>query len=219
MPPFGTYQTTPSTSRNRVVRNETSSTVPVAKPRSTTSPTPTWSSMMMNAPLIRSRSRFCAPNASATPISPALVSTAAPEIAEHREDERGRDDPHDDRRELARPRAIVCARSCRRVVGVGALDSGSSRTRRPPTVIVAAFSHRVTARRTTRRSSRLATTAPRMMTTTVTHGESTSATLAAPVLSVTLPTHRHSHGPRSGPHACWTTSWASTAEAASTATG
>ena len=56
---------------------------------------------------------------------------------------------------LASPRAIVCARSWRRVVGVGALDSGSRRTRRPPTDMrLTLLSHRMTARRTTRRSRR-----------------------------------------------------------------
>ena len=69
--PFGMCQTTPSTSRSRVVRRLTPSTVPVATPASTTSPTPNWSSMSMNMPERKSRTSDCAPNPRATPAMPA----------------------------------------------------------------------------------------------------------------------------------------------------
>ena len=45
-----TYQTVPLTSRSRVTRRLTASTVPMASPRSTTSPTPYWSSKIMKMP-------------------------------------------------------------------------------------------------------------------------------------------------------------------------
>ena len=71
MVPFGTCHTTPSTSRSRVVRRLTPSTVPVATPVSMTSPTPNWSSISMNMPERKSRTRDCAPNPSAIPAMPA----------------------------------------------------------------------------------------------------------------------------------------------------
>ena len=48
--PFGMCHTVPSTSRRRVVRRLTPSTVPVASPASITSPTPYWSSTSMKMP-------------------------------------------------------------------------------------------------------------------------------------------------------------------------
>jgi hypothetical protein len=69
--PFGTCQTVPSTDRTRVVRRLTTSTTPVASPRSTVSPTPYWSSTRMKMPDRKSRTRLCEPNPSATPMIPA----------------------------------------------------------------------------------------------------------------------------------------------------
>jgi hypothetical protein len=40
-------------------------------PTSTVSPTPNWSSSSMSMPEMKSRTRFCAPNATATPTMPA----------------------------------------------------------------------------------------------------------------------------------------------------
>ena len=48
--PLRTYQTVPLTSRSRVLRRPTASTVPVASWKSMTSPTPYWSSSIMNMP-------------------------------------------------------------------------------------------------------------------------------------------------------------------------
>ncbi len=94
--PFGTCHTTPSTSRSRVVRRLTPSTVPLATPASTTSPTPNWSSISMNMPERKSFTSDCAPNPSATPTMPAPAMQRRqvdPERLEHR-DHRDRPD-HD----------------------------------------------------------------------------------------------------------------------------
>ena len=48
--PLRTYQTVPLTSRSRVTRRLTASTVPMASPRSISSPTPYWSSKIMKTP-------------------------------------------------------------------------------------------------------------------------------------------------------------------------
>ena len=48
--PLRTCQTMPCTSRSRVIRNVTVSTVPVAPPTVITSPTPYWSSTSMKMP-------------------------------------------------------------------------------------------------------------------------------------------------------------------------
>ena len=69
--PFRTYQTVPLTSRSRLTRSPTASTVPEISPRSTTSPTPYWSSRIMKIPDRKSFTRFCAPKPSATPTIPA----------------------------------------------------------------------------------------------------------------------------------------------------
>ena len=73
--PLRTYQTVPSTSRSRVTRSPTDSTVPDASPRSTTSPTPYWSSKIMKMPERKSLTRLCAPKPSATPTTPALATS------------------------------------------------------------------------------------------------------------------------------------------------
>ena len=73
--PLGMCQTVPSTERRRVVRSDTASTVPVASPRSTMSPTPNWSSIRMNAPERKSRTRDCEPKPIATPSTPAPASS------------------------------------------------------------------------------------------------------------------------------------------------
>src|SRR6478735_2717805 len=75
--PLRTYQVTPLASRNRVIRRVTSSTVPIASPVSITSPTPYWSSMIMNTPERKSLTRLCAPKPSATPATPADASSGA----------------------------------------------------------------------------------------------------------------------------------------------
>src|SRR6478609_6758837 len=75
--PLRTYQVTPLASRNRVIRRVTSSTVPIASPVSITSPTPYWSSMIMNTPARKSLTRLCAPKPSATPATPADASSGA----------------------------------------------------------------------------------------------------------------------------------------------
>ena len=69
--PLRMYQSTPRPSRIVVIRSPTDSTVPLASPTSTTSPTPYWSSMSMKMPDRKSRTRFCAPNPTATPTMPA----------------------------------------------------------------------------------------------------------------------------------------------------
>ena len=71
--PLRTYQTVPSMSRSRVTRSPTASTVPVASPASTTSPTPYWSSKIMKMPDRKSLTRLCAPKPMATPAMPALA--------------------------------------------------------------------------------------------------------------------------------------------------
>ena len=68
-----TYQTVPLTSRSRVTRRLTASTVPEASPRSTTSPTPYWSSKIMKMPDRKSLTSACDPKPSATPMMPALA--------------------------------------------------------------------------------------------------------------------------------------------------
>ena len=77
MVPLRTCQTTPFTSRSRVIRRLTASTVPDVPPTSMTSPTPYWSSSSMKIPARKSCTRFCAPNPMATPRTPALASTGA----------------------------------------------------------------------------------------------------------------------------------------------
>ena len=72
--PLRTYHVTPLASRSRVMRRVTSSTVPMASPVSMTSPTPYWSSMIMNTPDRKSLTRLCAPKPSATPATPAEAS-------------------------------------------------------------------------------------------------------------------------------------------------
>lgn len=67
-----------------VIRSPTLSTVPTASPTSTTSPTPYWSSNSMNIPVMKSRTKFCAPKPSATPTMPADAmkgATFTPRIA------------------------------------------------------------------------------------------------------------------------------------------
>ncbi len=66
-----TYQTVPLPSRSVVIRRPTASTSPDATPTSTMSPTPYWSSSSMNIPDRKSRTRFCAPNPTASPTIPA----------------------------------------------------------------------------------------------------------------------------------------------------
>ena len=76
--PFGTCQTVPSAARSRVVRSDTASTAPLTCPsRSTTSPTPNWSSARMNRPDRKSFTNDCDPNPSATPTTPAPASSGA----------------------------------------------------------------------------------------------------------------------------------------------
>ena len=77
MVPLRTCQTTPLTSRSRVTRRLTASTVPVASPASMTSPTPYWSSSSMKIPDRKSRTRLCAPKPMARPRTPALARTGA----------------------------------------------------------------------------------------------------------------------------------------------
>ncbi len=72
--PLRTNHSVPFTSRTLVMRICTSSTMPVAGPRSTMSPTPTWSSTTMKRPLSTSFTMFCAPKPSPAPI--AAVSSA-----------------------------------------------------------------------------------------------------------------------------------------------
>ena len=75
--PLRAYQTVPSTERSRVTRSPTASTVPVASPRSTTSPTPYWSSRIMNSPEMKSLTSVWAPKPSATPTIPAEAMSGA----------------------------------------------------------------------------------------------------------------------------------------------
>ena len=72
-----TYQTVPSRSRSRVTRRLTASTVPLASPRSTTSPTPYWSSKIMKMPDRKSLTSDWEPKPSATPMMPALATIGA----------------------------------------------------------------------------------------------------------------------------------------------
>ena len=75
--PLRTYQTVPSTSRTRVTRRPTFSTVPIASPRSTASPTPYWSSIIIITPDRKSLTRFWAPKPIASPSTPALARMGA----------------------------------------------------------------------------------------------------------------------------------------------
>ena len=75
--PLRTYQTVPSTSRTRVTRRPTFSTVPIASPRSTASPTPYWSSIIIITPDRKSLTRFWAPKPIARPSTPALARIGA----------------------------------------------------------------------------------------------------------------------------------------------
>ena len=75
--PLRTYQTVPSTSRTRVTRRPTASTVPIASPRSTASPTPYWSSIIIITPERKSLTRFWAPKPMARPSTPALARMGA----------------------------------------------------------------------------------------------------------------------------------------------
>src|SRR4051812_17514679 len=59
----------------RVVRRLTASTLPVASPTSTTSPTPNWSSTRMNRPARKSRTSACEPKPIARPTTPAPASS------------------------------------------------------------------------------------------------------------------------------------------------
>ena len=72
-----TYQTVPLTSRSRVTRRLTASTVPEASPRSTSSPTPYWSSKIMKMPERKSLTSACEPKPMATPMIPALAMRGA----------------------------------------------------------------------------------------------------------------------------------------------
>ena len=67
--PLRTYQSVPFTSRTVVTRTLTYSTIPVARPRSTTSPMPTWSSATMKMPLSTSFTMFCAPKPRPAPMA------------------------------------------------------------------------------------------------------------------------------------------------------
>ena len=67
--PFRTNHSVPFTSRTLVMRICTSSTMPVAGPRSTTSPTPSWSSTTMKRPFSTSFTMFWAPKPSPAPIA------------------------------------------------------------------------------------------------------------------------------------------------------
>src|SRR6478735_6849875 len=70
--PLGTCHRVPSTSRTRVERRVTCSTVPLAlPPRSTTSPTPNWSSATMKKPAMKSRTIVWVPKPRAMPAMPA----------------------------------------------------------------------------------------------------------------------------------------------------
>ena len=64
-------------SRSRVTRRLTASTVPMASPRSTTSPTPYWSSKIMKTPERKSLTSDWAPKPSAMPMIPALAMIGA----------------------------------------------------------------------------------------------------------------------------------------------
>ena len=88
--PLRTYQTVPLTSRSRVTRRLTASTVPMASPRSTTSPTPYWSSKIMKMPDRKSLTSAWAPKPSATPMMPALAMSGRDVEAELGEDHRAR---------------------------------------------------------------------------------------------------------------------------------
>src|SRR5262249_8746344 len=75
--PLRTNHKVPCTSRSRVVRRPTASTVPEASPTSMTSPTPYWSSSSMKMPDRKSLTRFCAPKPNATPAIPAVARIGA----------------------------------------------------------------------------------------------------------------------------------------------
>jgi len=71
--PFRRYQSVPPTSRTRVTRRPTASTVPETVPKSTRSPIPYWSSKSMKMPESTSLTRDCAPKARAMPTTPTEV--------------------------------------------------------------------------------------------------------------------------------------------------
>ncbi len=73
--PLRTYQISPLSPRSLVTRRPTSTTSPEATPASILSPTPYWSSRIMNTPDRKSVTRFRAPKPIATPATPALASS------------------------------------------------------------------------------------------------------------------------------------------------
>ena len=93
--PLRTYQSVPFTSRTCVTRTLTYSTMPVASPRSTTSPMPTWSSATMKMPFSTSLTMFWAPKPRPAPIA-AVSSVSEPRAsgASSVDDQHQRDD-HD----------------------------------------------------------------------------------------------------------------------------
>ena len=96
-----------STSRRRVVRSDTASTVPpsAASPTSTMSPTPYWSSTRMKMPARKSFTRLWAPKPRATPAMPG-AGDERPEVdAELAEDRDDGDRPDDERRHRAQHEA------------------------------------------------------------------------------------------------------------------
>ena len=127
-----TYQTVPLTSRSRVTRRLTASTVPLASPTSTTSPTPYWSSKIMKMPDRKSLTRLCAPKPSATPRMPALGDQRADVVAELRRSTMIADDREDhaggDALEQAAHRLGPAA--TRRVAAVGSPSSEALASRR-----------------------------------------------------------------------------------------
>lgn len=75
--PFRTYQISPWSPRSFVTRRPTSITSPDATPASIVSPTPYWSSRIMNTPERKSVTRLRAPKPIATPATPAEASSGA----------------------------------------------------------------------------------------------------------------------------------------------
>ena len=69
--PLRRYQTWPLKSCTSVTRKPTARTVPLMSSTVTMSPTPYWSSMIMQMPLKKSLTRLCAPKATAMPTTPA----------------------------------------------------------------------------------------------------------------------------------------------------
>src|SRR5579884_2046939 len=128
--PFGTCQTTPSTSRRRVVRRLMPSTVPVATPASITSPTPYWSSASMKMPLRKSRTRLCAPKPIATPTIPAPA-TIGPRATPSASSTLMSAIAHTTTATmLASSAPIVSARCARRTFGIGPVSSQDNPARR-----------------------------------------------------------------------------------------